>query len=251
MTERSLASELPIEAVVFDWGGTLTPWHTVDTLAIWMAYAVVYDPDGAQALATRLRDAEEAAWAAGRDQHVAATLDGVLRAAGVDPDQARHEAALAAYELAWEPHTWTDPHTLPLLLALRERGLRVGVLSNTIWSRDYHERVFARDGVLDYIDGAVYSSEIAYVKPHPEAFTAALEAVGVRDPTRAVFVGDRLFDDVYGAGSVGMRTVFVPHSSIPDHQRGHSEGTPDAVVHELADVLTVIDGWLGGAADKA
>jgi len=240
------AGALPIQAVVFDWGGTLTPWHTVDPRQMWLAYAAQYDPADADALATRLHAAEEAAWVAGRDRHAAATLGAVLRAAGVDPEDDRHRAALAAYEHAWEPHTWTDPHAGPLLAALRRRGLRVGVLSNTLWSRDYHERVFARDGVLGYLDGAVYSSEIAYVKPHPEAFAAALAAVRVKDPARAVFVGDRLFDDVYGAGSVGMRTVFVPHSSIPDHQRGHSEGTPDAVVHALADVLGVVDRWLGG-----
>ncbi len=236
-----------IDAVVFDWGGTLTPWHTVDPLAIWLEYARAYDPGTAEALAARLHAAEEAAWVAGREHHVAATLDGVLRAAGVDPTHERHRSAVAAYEGAWEPHTWTDPQALPLLLALRERGLRVGVLSNTIWSRDYHERVFARDGVLEHLDGAVYSSEIAFVKPHPEAFAAALDAVGVDEPGRAVFVGDRLFDDVFGAGALGMRTIFVPHSTIPEHQRGHSEGTPDAVVHQLADVLAVIDRWLGSA----
>src|SRR5205807_1238163 len=55
-----------------------------------------------------------------------------------------------------EPHTWTDPEAAPLLAALKDRGLRVGVLSNTLWTRRFHELVFARDGVLPYLDGAVY-----------------------------------------------------------------------------------------------
>jgi putative hydrolase of the HAD superfamily len=233
-----------IDAVVFDWGGTLTPWHTVDVLDIWRTYAAAYDPQDVHELAHRLHEAEEAAWAAGRDTYAAATFDSVLRAAGVDVERERHLVALAEYEQAWEPHTWTDPQALPLLEGLHARGLRVGVLSNTIWPREYHERVLARDGVLDLVDGAVYSSEIAYVKPHPEAFRAALDAVGVNDPAHAVFVGDRLFDDVHGAAAVGMRTVFVPHSEIPEHQRGHTEGTPDAVVAELGQVLDVVDRWL-------
>ena len=45
------------------------------------------------------------------------------------------------------------------------------------------------------IDGAVYTSDIAWTKPAPEAFAAAMEAVGVADPARCVFVGDRLFDE--------------------------------------------------------
>jgi putative hydrolase of the HAD superfamily len=233
-----------IDAVIFDWGGTLTPWHTVDVLDIWRTYAAAYDPQDVHELARRLHAAEEAAWAAGRDTNTAATLDSVLCEAGVDVEHERHALALAEYERAWEPHTWTDPQALPLLQGLHERGLRVGVLSNTIWPREYHERVLARDGVLDLVDGAVFSSELAHVKPHPEAFRAALDAVGVDDPAHAVFVGDRLFDDVHGAAAVGMRTVFVPHSEIPEHQRGHTEGTPDAVVAELGQVLDVVDRWL-------
>ena len=104
------------------------------------------------------------------------------------------------------------------------------MLSNTLWTREHHEQVFRRDGVLGLIDGAVYSSEIPWTKPHPEAFQAALSAVGVADPARAVFVGDRPFDDIHGAKQVGMRAVLVPHSAIPDAQKGHVEGDPDAVV---------------------
>jgi putative hydrolase of the HAD superfamily len=239
-----------IEAVVFDWGGTLTPWHTVDVLDIWRTYASAYDPDEVHALAHRLHEAEEAAWAAGRDEQTAATLEGVLRAAGVDLAHERHALALAQYEQAWEPHTWTDPQAGPLLRSLHERDIRVGVLSNTLWPREYHEQVLARDGVLDLVDGAVFSSEIAFVKPHPEAFRAALAAVEVSDPANAVFVGDRLFDDVYGAAAVGMRTIFVPHSTIPEHQRGHTEGEPDAVVGQLSEVLAVVDGWSADPSDQ-
>ena len=43
---------------------------------------------------------------------------------------------------------------------------QVGVLSNTMWPRAAHERIFIRDEVFDLIDGAVYSSEIPGVKPH-------------------------------------------------------------------------------------
>ena len=174
----------------------------------------------------------------------------MLRAAGVDLAHERHALALAQYEQAWEPHTWTDPQVGPLLRSLHERDIRVGVLSNTLWPREYHEQVLARDGVLDLVDGAVFSSEIAFVKPHPEAFRAALAAVEVSDPANAVFVGDRLFDDVYGAAAVGMRTIFVPHSTIPEHQRGHTEGEPDAVVGQLSEVLAVVDGWSADPSDQ-
>ena len=75
------------------------------------------------------------------------------------------------------------------------------------------------------------------------ALFAALAAVGVEDPARAVFVGDRRFDDIHGAKAIGMRAVLVPHSDIPDEQRGHVEGEPDAVITRLADLLPIVDSW--------
>jgi putative hydrolase of the HAD superfamily len=235
-----------VTAVIFDWGGTLTPWHSIDLGAQWYAYAEVYDPTRAAELATELIAHEEESWQLAREHHRSNTLDVLFRKAGVEPVGERHERALAAYHSFWEPHTFIDPDAPPLLRALRDRGLRVGVLSNTLWTREHHERVFARDGVLDLIDGAVYSSEIPYTKPHPEAFLTAMRAVGVDDPGACVFVGDRPFDDVHGAKEVGMRAVLVPHSDIPAGQRGHVEGEPDAVVERLGDLVHVLDRWTAG-----
>lgn len=222
-----------IQSVIFDWGGTLTPWHTVDFTECWTA--AVGDPE----LAARLCAAEDAVWLRCRDEQCSATLDEVFAACGLTAT----EAHLAAYRQWWEPHTWLDPDAPALFAALRERGIRIGVLSNTIWPRSEHQRIFERDGVAGLIDGAVYTSEIAWTKPHPNAFRAALAAVDVDDPAAAVFVGDRLYDDIHGAKSVGMRAVLVPHSTIPDGQAGPVAGQPDAVVQRLADVLPLVDGW--------
>ena len=227
-----------VDAVIFDWGGTLTPWHTVDFTeeAEALLAAVVDPPDNAAEL---LRRAGDAVLARSRDHHTSATVADLFREAGLEHDKSR----LAAYRDFWHPHTLTDPDVGPLFEALREQDIRVGVLSNTVWPREWHEEFFDRDGVLHLIDGAVYTSEVPWTKPAPEAFHAAMAAVGVDEPARCAFVGDRLFDDIWGAGNVGMRTIHVPHSDIPSTQVGHSEGEPDAVVHRLADVLTVLDRW--------
>jgi putative hydrolase of the HAD superfamily len=222
-----------VDAVIFDWGGTLTPWHTVDVMQAWLS--VVADDD----VARRLAEAENRAWLRSRDEQRSATLLEVFADAGVE----HTEQMLSAFHRWWEPHTLLDPDVPPLFDALHERGIRIGVLSNTIWPRAEHERIFERDGVAELIDAAVYTSEIAWTKPHPEAFRAALRAVGVTDPARAVFVGDRLFDDIHGAKAVGMRAILVPHSDIPSSQLGPVSGQPDAVVERLADVLHHVAGW--------
>ncbi len=232
-----------VEAVIFDWGGTLTPWHAIDLREQWAAYTRVREPGRADELAGLLMEAEMEAWSAARDHQCSGNIDEVFRSVGIEPRGDAHERALAAYQEFWEPHTRIDPDAPALLSGLRDRGIKVGVLSNTLWTRAFHEEVFRRDGVLHLFDGAVYSSEISYTKPHPQAFRAAMGAIGVDDPARVVFVGDRPYDDVHGAKEVGMRAVLVPHIRIPVDQRGQVEGEPDAVVARLGDLLAIVEAW--------
>ena len=51
-----------------------------------------------------------------------------------------------------------------------------------------------------------------------------MEAVGVDDPARCVYVGDRLFDDVWGARNAGMRAIHIPHRAIPPEPDGAHRG---------------------------
>jgi putative hydrolase of the HAD superfamily len=70
-----------------------------------------------------------------------------------------------------------------------------------------------------------------------------MAAVGVSDPARCVYVGDRVYEDVHGAQRVGMRAVLVPHSEIPVDQQVPVDVVPDGVAHRLLDVLALVDGW--------
>lgn len=224
-----------IEAVIFDWGGTLTPWHTVDYMAEWRSIAAIgdlpedHDPESAT---TALHAAAAKLWAQARDEHCSATIEDICAMVGVELTAER----IAAYRSYWEPSTWTDVEARPLLERLRTEGLAVGLLSNTVWPATWHDEILDRDGVLHLLDGRVYTSDIDWTKPHEAAFAAARAAIGVDDPAACVYVGDRLFDDVWGAKNAGMRAIWVPHSDIPPEQRGHSEGQPDAVVQSLRDI---------------
>ena len=227
---------MAVRTVIFDWGGTLTPWHSIDLAELWLAVCARHYPaDEAAAMAAAVHAAETELWRHGASSHQSATLEHVFERAGVTaPDE-----FMASYFEAWDPHTFTDPDVLPLLRELKRRGIRVGVLSNTMWPRSAHEQIFVRDEVLDLIDGAVYTSEIEWVKPHPGTFRAAMAAVGETDPAACVFVGDRPYDDIHGAKSAGMRAVLVANSDVPAFEAAE----PDAVITRLADLLPYVDRW--------
>ncbi len=225
-----------VRAVIFDWGGTLTRWHSIDVGELWREVCARHYPtDEAAAMAATVRAAEAELWQRGERSHQSSTLDHIFDRAGVTASA----EFLASYFEAWDPHTFTDPDAVPLLRELRRRGIKIGVLSNTMWPRHAHEQIFVRDEVLELIDGAVYTSEIDWVKPHPEAFRAAMAAIGETDPAACVFVGDRPYDDVHGAKSAGMRAVLVSNSDVP----AFDAAEPDAVVTRLADLLSYIERW--------
>ena len=227
-----------VDAVIFDWGGTLTRWHDVDFHAesLALAQAVVNADHDHDEITARLLAAGSVVWGRSRDHQQSATIGDLFTEAGLDHDP----ELLAAYYEFWQPHTATDPECRGMFTELRAMGLKVGVLSNTIWPRAWHVGFFERDGVYDLIDGDVYSSEIPWTKPSPLAFEAAMAAVGVPDPAVCVYVGDRLFDDVWGAHNAGLKAIHIPLSTIPDNQVGHTEGTPDAVVHSLAEIPATV-----------
>ena len=227
---------MAVRAVIFDWGGTLTPWHTIDHEALWRAVCTPHFPAGQVAgVAAAICAAEHELWVETATAHTSATIARVMERAGVEPT----DALLAGYFEMWDPHTLTDPEAAPLLRELRARGIRIGVLSNTMWPRSAHERVFIRDEVLDLIDAAVYTSEIPWAKPHPEAFRAVMEALGVDDPATCVFVGDRPYDDIHGAKSAGMRAVHIPNSDVPPFD----DAVPDAVISRLSELPALLDKW--------
>jgi putative hydrolase of the HAD superfamily len=226
---------MAVQAVIFDWGGTLTPWHTIDHAALWREICAPHVPAERLAVtAAAALAAERELWDLCEREHRSARIDQVFERAGIRA----HAGLLESYVRAWAPHTLTDPDAGQVFRRLREGGIRVGVLSNTMWPRSWHEDVFRRDGVLEEIDGAVYTSEIDWAKPHPEAFRAAMRAVGAEDPAACVFVGDRPYDDIYGAKSAGMRAVLVPGSDVPPFD----EVTPDATITRLAELPALIDG---------
>ena len=233
---------MTVRAVVFDWGGTLTPFHTIDLADLWAAAARILAPEREAELTEALVAVESEFWQrVQRDGgHVSTTLDDVVALAadrtGVRLEAVLRDRALEAHLEAWTPHTYTDRDAEPLLRELHARGVRTGLLSNTHWPRDWHERILARDGILDLIDVRVYTSELAHTKPHAEAFRAVLGPLGVA-PDEAVMVGDRPVDDIGGAKAVGMRAVLLPNDYVPQGAE------PDATISSLSELLSLVDRW--------
>ena len=105
---------------------------------------------------------------------------------------------------------------LPTFQALREAGLKLGLVSNT--SRDLD--AFVGHHRLD-VDAWVSSGVHGKVKPSPSIFKAVLELLGVT-PAEAVMIGDSPEDDVAGAEAVGIRGLLLDR----DAKLGRDDALP-------------------------
>ena len=236
---------MPVRAVIFDWGGTLTPWFDVDLRQRWLAYAEIAAPGRAVEVADQLHAAEVHRW----DRQFESSgltgtgaLEQMFAECGIDTSSPQHAAALQAYLDAWEPNTYTDPLAGPLLESLRGRGVRTAVLSNTMWPRRHHEHVLERDGILHLFDYLLFTSETPSAKPHASVFADVMYHLDV-EPAESVFVGDRLFDDILGAQLAGMRAIWIPHTPLPASQSTDLGVTPDATAHTLDHVDAIVAEW--------
>jgi len=122
-----------------------------------------------------------------------------------------------------------------LLATLRARGLRLGIVSNTTTRGALLTAMLERFGILHFFDTVVYSSETGVRKPHAAIYEAALAGLRVA-PSEAVFVGDRLREDVLGPAALGM-TPLLTHELYQDAHNGE----PFAVLQRLDEIGAVLD----------
>ena len=63
-------------------------------------------------------------------------------------------------------------------------------------------------GLLHYFHPIIVSGDYGYRKPDPRLFQKALDALQVR-PEQALFIGNDVYHDIFGAQQVGMKAIFI------------------------------------------
>lgn len=183
-----------MQAVVFDLWDTLVDFDPV-------AGRVFQDK-----VAARLgRDPDEFAvlWREGRSQRESGPLRDYVMALGAEDSIADEVVALrhASTREMLKPR----PGALETLHELRDRGLRVGLI--TVCSEDVAE-IWDETPFPGLFDSAVFSCAVGLRKPDPRIYRLACEELGV-EPAQAMFVGDGANDELAGAERVGMRAVLI------------------------------------------
>ena len=135
---------------------------------------------------------------------VAQSFERTLRGLGCESepdliaDLSRRDAELS------RSHVRLCDDTVPFLIWLRSRGVRIALVSNCA---DTTRAQLDRLGIIPLVDAAVLSCEVGSVKPYPEIYVTALEELGVA-AVDAVFIDDQPTFCV-GAQAVGVRPIQI------------------------------------------
>jgi len=188
-------------------------------------------------------------WSNDDDVPCGRQIDHMLEALDLDPRTFSGEV-LRQLEDAYAEAVVTIPpqpvsHAGESVAALRERGLKIGLISNTGRSPGRALRRVLDDlGIGASMSAMIFSDEHGACKPRRSIFEALREQLGV--PFNEIaFVGDNIYADVHGSMQCGMFGVhFIPAvrgtAVAPDVDHG-LRITPDATIADLRELLTVIE----------
>lgn len=235
-------------AVIFDMGGTLLrfaragdgSWRAFESQGLRGLYRYLVDEGHplqahedafVEALFTRM----VTGWEQATGGHINLRTAEWIAAGAADHALTLDEAALLEatrrYVMPLRAGISAAPGAADTLAALRERGYRVGLISNTAWPAELHLEDLEELGLLHHIEHPIFSGDLGVWKPNRAIFQHALDALEVA-PEQAVFVGDNPREDVRGAQAIGMRAVWIRNTTFP-----LSGERPDLIIDELPELL--------------
>ncbi|MBI4992485.1 MAG: HAD family hydrolase [Candidatus Harrisonbacteria bacterium] len=118
-----------------------------------------------------------------------------------------------------------------LMKALKERGMKTGIISNTPLPGFLFMKDLDRFDLLQYFDDLIFSADFGKRKPSPDIFRASLRNLGVK-AHEAVYTGDSLDRDVKGSQDAGMKSIWL-------NRKGRQEEHGGYVVSSLIQILAI------------
>lgn len=95
------------------------------------------------------------------------------------------------------------PEILPMLAGLKEKGYRIGLISNCF---SEEAKVIRRSVLFSYFDAVCLSYELGMKKPDEAIYRACMEKLSVK-PEECVYVGDGGSYELETARRLGMKAV--------------------------------------------
>ncbi len=243
----------PIEAVLFDMGGTLERlYYDENTLRMAAPRMLEFlrgrdlDPGlSPSELQSRVVAGMEG-YQAWREQSQIELSPEKVWTEFIFPDcgPSKERLAAVAEELSYLHATHFQERSLrpeapAVLEELRRRGFRLAVISNVL-SRGLVGSCLAEYGIAHHFEQVVTSAQFGWRKPNRRIFDEAVRLMELA-PSACAYVGDTLSRDVAGARHAGFGLAIHIRSFMTDRSdKGIVAVEPDAVIYDLLEVVELV-----------
>jgi putative hydrolase of the HAD superfamily len=107
------------------------------------------------------------------------------------------------------------------------KKVRLAIVSNA--QRIFTMAELIKFNIAKYFEYMLFSSDIKTCKPNPKIFQKALDDLKIQ-PYDTIYVGDSLFEDIWGAQTVGLKTVWINYGNSYNIPQNIKVPIPDAEV---------------------
>ena len=146
------------------------------------------------------------------------------------------DAKFAISQAYWKSETDTQD----TLQALRDKGYRIGLISNAGDDRDV-QVLIDNAHIRPFLDVILVSAAEGICKPHAQLFKRALNHLDTQ-PSRAVMVGDYLKGDILGAHNSGMHGIWITRRAHHKYNEPHlGKIIPDATISTLSELPPLLE----------
>jgi putative hydrolase of the HAD superfamily len=133
------------------------------------------------------------------------------------------------------------PYFDEVLAELKRKGYKLGIITNTVTSREEHVRTALRKiDAEKYFDIILTSVDVGHEKPDERIFITALTALRVK-PYEAMMVGNRISTDIVGGNRVGIKTVLLKWNKRYNERIMSDEEKPAHTIKSLRELLLVLE----------
>jgi putative hydrolase of the HAD superfamily len=244
-----IEKKFDVDGVIFDLGSTLLeyetiPWSRLDVECVAAGLDFLrrhrYEAPPPDAFMNKLR----VLWRQYRDESARTLrewriIDGLQKLLSGFNLNGGKELAAQFFDAFYQPVSrqlslFADAPTV--LKELKRRNKNLGLVSNTIFPEEYHQRELKEFGLKDFLDFTIFSVTFGYRKPHPAIYERALQLSGL-EPDRLLFVGDRYLEDYAGPRERGLHAVLRYRKG-----RDYPDYLPDdvVVIKSLTELLDYI-----------
>ena len=134
-----------------------------------------------------------------------------------------------------------DAAAVKVIAELKQRGFQVSLVSNMMLPGRLLKAKLQEAHLLSAFASVAISSDVGFIKPHPEIFRRTLEQSQL-SADEVVFVGDTYQQDILGAKQVGLQTVWLNNRQEP---RAKAEGNPPGYEIEAISQLIALPIFAG------